>query len=487
MITSGCGAGQGPERLGSLLGLIHALDAHCRNFIAPADPTALSRLALAALREAGTGGGSSSGGKGGPCPGPTTAQLAALQRTLVGFGWDGWSFPCPLDTCRLASQLRSLLYVGGKATGSGTYSLVYSGRSRVTGSAVALKRMKLDGTEEGIPTTALREISLLRELAGSPHIVQLLDVLWDRRSLYLVMEMLDCDLQEYLDTTPAARQLPVIKSIMYQILKGMAHAHAHRVVHRDLKPQNILVDKKGGCIKVADFGLARTILPPLRPYTHEVVSLLYRAPELLLGSPLYSTPVDSWSLGCMLAELATGLPLFRGDSEIGQLMCVFQLLGTPGEEQWPGVSDLPDWQQCFPKWLPCELAEAVPQLDALGLDLLSSFLCYEPTQRITCRKALAHPWFDEVRAAEEARGRAVQERGRRERQEQAARVATATAAAIAAAAATAPAAGAGVAADEEASLDLDPQGPSTPYEATGLCLAPVPPAALTVAIGAAAI
>ncbi|EFN50514.1 hypothetical protein CHLNCDRAFT_29032, partial [Chlorella variabilis] len=129
-------------------------------------------------------------------------------------------------------------------------------------------------------------------------------------------------------------------------------------------PQNLLLDRRRGCVKVADFGLARTITPPLRPYTHEasgcglpgVVTLLYRAPEILLGAALYSQPVDVWSLGCVMAELATGEPLFRGDSEIGQLLAIFQVLGTPGEADWPGVSALPDWQGCFPQWRPRDLA-----------------------------------------------------------------------------------------------------------------------------------
>ena len=119
--------------------------------------------------------------------------------------------------------------------------------------------------------------------------------------------------------------------------------HQRRIIHRDLKPANLLIDKKGS-IKMADFGLARAFNYPLRAYTHEIVTLYYRAPEILLGSPEYGCAVDVWSLGTILAEMVNLTPLFKGDSEIDQLYKIFRVLRTPTEEIWPGVSKLPDFK-----------------------------------------------------------------------------------------------------------------------------------------------
>lgn len=141
------------------------------------------------------------------------------------------------------------------------------------------------------------------------------------------------------------KRLPaeLVKSYMYQLLKGLEFCHSHRVLHRDLKPQNLLIDSHG-CIKLADFGLARAFGIPIRAYTHEVVTLWYRAPEILMGARQYACPVDVWSVGCIFAEMITGRPLFPGDSEIDELFRIFRVLGTPTEASWPGVSQLPDYK-----------------------------------------------------------------------------------------------------------------------------------------------
>lgn len=120
-------------------------------------------------------------------------------------------------------------------------------------------------------------------------------------------------------------------------------------MHRDLKPQNLLIDKHGN-IKLADFGLARAFGLPVKTYTHEVVTLWYRAPEILLGQKQYSTPVDIWSIGCIFAEMAQRKALFAGDSEIDQIFKIFQVQGTPNETNWPSALKLPDFKTTFPKW-----------------------------------------------------------------------------------------------------------------------------------------
>jgi serine/threonine protein kinase len=183
--------------------------------------------------------------------------------------------------------------------------------------------------------------------------------------------------------------------IMFEMLKGLEFCHAHRIIHRDLKPQNILVDK-AGTVKLADFGLARTFSIPLRTYTHEIVTLWYRAPEVLLGEKHYSTPVDIWSIGCIFAEMIRRKALFPGDSEIDQLFKIFQVLGTPNEEIWPGVTKLPDFKPSFPQWPTIDITLRVPGIDPAGLDLLKQMVCYEPSKRISARDALRHPYFKDL-------------------------------------------------------------------------------------------
>lgn len=179
---------------------------------------------------------------------------------------------------------------------------------------------------------------------------------------------------------------------MYQLVLGINFCHMHRVMHRDLKPQNLLIDQTG-LLKIADFGLARAFSIPLPQYTHEVVTLWYRAPEVLLGAKKYSTPLDVWSIGAIFAEMANKKPLLPGDSEFDQLMKTFQLFGTPNEQVWPGVSELPDYKPLFPQWIPKPLNEKVPSLDASGIDLLTQMMLYEPSRRISTKQALKHPYF----------------------------------------------------------------------------------------------
>jgi len=188
--------------------------------------------------------------------------------------------------------------------GEGTYGVVYKAKDRVTGEIIALKKIRLEAEDEGIPSTAIREISLLKELQH-PNIVKLYDVIHTERKLTLVFEFLDQDLKKYLDVCDGGLELPILKSFLYQLLTGVAYCHHHRVLHRDLKPPNLLINREGQ-LKLADFGLARAFGIPVRSYTHEVVTLWYRAPDVLMGSRRYSTPVDIWSVGCIFAEMANG-------------------------------------------------------------------------------------------------------------------------------------------------------------------------------------
>ncbi|CAH1776260.1 unnamed protein product [Owenia fusiformis] len=279
--------------------------------------------------------------------------------------------------------------------GEGTYGVVYKAKDKTTGETVALKKIRLDTETEGVPSTAIREISLLKEL-NHPNIVRLHDVVHSEKKLYLVFEYLDQDLKKYFDNSPASGIPPqLVKSYLFQLLQGIAYCHSHRVLHRDLKPQNLLINSEGS-IKLADFGLARAFGVPVRTYTHEVVTLWYRAPEILLGSRFYSTPVDVWSIGCIFAEMITRRPLFPGDSEIDELFRIFRTLGTPDESVWPGVSQLPDYKSTFPKWEAQEVHKLVPTMDEDGHDLLSKMLIYEPSSRVSAKAALSHRYFRDV-------------------------------------------------------------------------------------------
>jgi len=254
--------------------------------------------------------------------------------------------------------------------------------------------MPLETEDEGIPGTAIREISLLKELSDHPNIVRLKDVLYVKNKLYLIFEYIPYDLKRYMESVLKIDPV-LIKSYMYQILKGLEHCHSRRILHRDMKPQNLLIDK-GGCLKIADFGLSRAFSVPTRAYTHEVVTLWYRAPEILLGQSRYSTPVDIWSAGCIFAEMVNRLPLFPGDSEIDQLFRIFRTLGTPNEQSWPGVTKLPDYQAIFPNNTPQPISKLFQVLEPAGIDLIENMLQYEPSKRITAKAALAHPYFDNL-------------------------------------------------------------------------------------------
>uniref|UniRef100_A0A915HQ62 Protein kinase domain-containing protein n=1 Tax=Romanomermis culicivorax TaxID=13658 RepID=A0A915HQ62_ROMCU len=177
-----------------------------------------------------------------------------------------------------------------------TYGVVYKARQKSTGKLVALKKIRLESEEEGVPSTAIREISLLKELRH-PNVVKLEDVILEEKSLHLIFEFLSMDLKKYIDTIPDNEYMDkmLVKSYLYQISEALYFCHRRRILHRDLKPQNLLIDSKG-VIKLADFGLARAIGIPVRVYTHEIVTLWYRAPEVLLGSQRYSMPVDIWSV-----------------------------------------------------------------------------------------------------------------------------------------------------------------------------------------------
>ncbi|KAI8613644.1 serine/threonine-protein kinase pef1 [Chytriomyces sp. MP71] len=218
-------------------------------------------------------------------------------------------------------------YLRLEKLGEGTYATVYKGKNRLTNDIVALKEIHLD-PEEGAPSTAIREISLMKELRHV-NIVRLYDVIHNEKTLTLVFEFMDQDLKKYMDVSGAAGALPphLCKTFLYQLLRGIAFCHENRVLHRDLKPQNLLINSRME-LKIADFGLARAFGIPVNTFSNEVVTLWYRAPDVLLGSRNYSTSIDIWSAGCIMAEVYSGKPLFPGKTNEDQLLRIFKLLGT---------------------------------------------------------------------------------------------------------------------------------------------------------------
>jgi len=278
--------------------------------------------------------------------------------------------------------------------GEGTYGVVYKARDTKTGKIVALKKIRLEEEEEGIPPTSIREISLLKEATKNSNIVKLLDIVNQERKLCLVFELLKMDLKRYMKGLPPEGMDPfTMQKFMYQLLDGTLFLHMHRIFHRDLKPQNLLIDENGD-LKLADFGLARAVGVPMRPYTHEVVTLWYRAPEILLGSRAYSFTIDIWSIGCIFAEMSLLSPIFAGDSEIDELYTIFKILGTPNEKVWPDIINLPDYKPNFPQWRPQLLCDSVPKMEPLAIDLLSKMLIYDPAYRISAKRARSHPYFN---------------------------------------------------------------------------------------------
>ncbi|KAF9530825.1 Pkinase-domain-containing protein [Crepidotus variabilis] len=279
--------------------------------------------------------------------------------------------------------------------GEGTYGVVYKAKDLNTGEVVALKKIRLEAEDEGVPSTAIREISLLKELKDD-NVVRLLDIVHADQKLYLVFEFLDVDLKRYMETGNQNGKpitAPIVKRFTHQLVSGLLYCHSHRILHRDLKPQNLLIDKRDN-LKLADFGLARAFGIPMRTYTHEVVTLWYRAPEVLLGSRHYATAIDMWSVGCIFAEMAMqGVPLFPGDSEIDQIFKIFRILGTPNEETWPNVSTLPDYKPTFPQWSRQDLSRVVSTLDEAGLDFLKRTLIYDSAKRISAKRAMDHAYF----------------------------------------------------------------------------------------------
>ena len=281
--------------------------------------------------------------------------------------------------------------------GEGTYGVVFKARDKNTDEIIAIKMIHLEQEEEGIPPTSLREISVLSDLKH-PNIVELKEVINAPNSLALIFEYMDKDLKNYLSVQRSPLNPMLIKSYAYQILAGLCYCHCHGIIHRDLKPANLLLNR-AGLIKLGDFGLSRPFSLPMRSYTKEVITLWYRAPEILLNAPAYDISVDIWSVACIIVEMINRAPLFPGDSEIDQLFTIFRILGTPTEDIWPEVTSFPNYSSDFPRWAKKDLSEIINTTDPNAIDLIEKMLKYNPLERISAKEALNHPYFADLSQA----------------------------------------------------------------------------------------
>lgn len=280
----------------------------------------------------------------------------------------------------------------------GTYGVVYRARDKHTDEIVALKRLKMEKEKEGFPITSLREINTLLK-AQHPNIVTVREIVVGSNmdKIYIVMDYVEHDLKSLMEVMQQPFLVGEVKTLMLQLLQAVAHLHDNWILHRDLKTSNLLLSHRG-ILKVGDFGLAREYGSPLKHYTPVVVTMWYRAPELLLGVKEYSTPIDLWSVGCIFGELLTMKPLFPGKSDIDQLNRIFKDLGTPSEKIWPGYTELPLVKKVtFTEYPYNNLRSRFGHtLSNLGFDLLNKFLTYFPSRRITAEEALRHEFFKET-------------------------------------------------------------------------------------------
>ncbi|KAA8615865.1 SPS1 Serine threonine protein kinase [Pyrenophora tritici-repentis] len=319
-----------------------------------------------------------------------SAKPQPEERELLRFEGGTW------NQCRHTSNFETLNHIE-----EGSYGWVSRARDITTSSVVALKKVKMDYNQDGFPITALREISILQR-CRHPNIVHLQEILSgdDPQECVLVMEFLEHDLKTLQEDMSEPFLASEVKTLLRQLVSGVEYLHQNYIMHRDLKTSNILLNNRGQ-LKLADFGMARYIPPANAPLTQLVVTLWYRAPELLLGTRDYSTEVDMWSIGCIFGELLVKEPLLQGKNEVDELSQIFSLCGLPSEKSWPQFYRLPNAKSLkLPRdhrggATPGFNRAKFPFLTASGVELLSSLLALNPDMRPTAAEVLAHPYFKE--------------------------------------------------------------------------------------------
>mmetsp|Transcript_23827 Transcript_23827/g.39393 ORF Transcript_23827/g.39393 Transcript_23827/m.39393 type:complete len:306 (+) Transcript_23827:64-981(+) len=276
--------------------------------------------------------------------------------------------------------------------GEGTFGVVTRARKQSNGKLMAIKKIRSGALKNGTDLATLREVMLLQELRND-NVIEMSEVYCHNGNLNLVFEFCETDLERVIKDKSIPLDAARIKGYMQGTLRGLSYCHSNWVLHRDLKPGNLLLTARGQ-IKLADFGLARFFGSPNRKFTGQVVTRWYRPPELLFGAKFYGTAIDLWSVGCIFAELMRRVPLFPGTSDIDQLSRIFTDLGTPDDSTWPGLKSLPnyvDFQRVPGKPLSTMFSAASPE----AISLLSRLLTYSPGARVAADEALASAYFKE--------------------------------------------------------------------------------------------
>ena len=281
-------------------------------------------------------------------------------------------------------------YTKKQKLGEGTYCSVFRAINNETNEDVALKLVRMDQEEDGIPGTSLREISFLRTF-HHPNIVILQDVLCDDSKLQLIFEFMDSDLRKYINAKKTIHN-GLLKSYTFQLLCGILFLHSNGIIHQNIRPENILI-RRDGFLKIGDFGTAVSFQRPMLPMDARTTLLWYKAPELVIEAPDYDFSIDIWSCGCVLAEMATGESLFKGDSPVDQIMKICKMLGNP-EKDWPEFKNLIHPLIKLPEDEPISFSKIFPEnTDHSFIDLLSKMLVINPKKRITAKEAIHHEYF----------------------------------------------------------------------------------------------
>ena len=307
--------------------------------------------------------------------------------------------PTTLDLSEQMNEEEKRKYVKGKKLGEGTYANVYLGHARHDPSVlVAIKKIKVQKEyKDGLAPDAVRELKHLQEL-HHPNIISLLSVFSSKdQNLNLVLEYLPLgDLEMLIRDVDRVRYgAGDIKAWMGMLTRAVWFCHDNFVLHRDIKPNNLLIAADGE-VKLADFGLARSFADPGYGMTANVITRWYRPPELLFNARHYSGAVDIWSVGLVLAELIIRAPFLPGNSEVDQIGLICKSIGTPTEENWPGVSSLAGYtvpSEIVPAWDKSAYMARFGAVGGEGVDLLVKTLVLDPKNRITAREMLEHKWW----------------------------------------------------------------------------------------------
>ncbi|XP_042427407.1 cyclin-dependent kinase F-4-like [Zingiber officinale] len=276
-----------------------------------------------------------------------------------------------------------------KEVGDGTFGTVWRAINKQSGEVVAIKKLKRKyySWEECLN---LREVKSLRRL-NHPNIVKLKEVIRDSDMLHLVFEYMDCNLYQLMKERGKPFSNVEIRNWCFQIFRALAYMHQHGYFHRDLKPENLLVIKN--LVKIADFGLAREVHSK-PPFTEYVSTRWYRAPEVLLQSSIYSSAVDMWAMGAIMAELFTLRPLFPGLSEADELFKICNVIGSPNRYSWSeGLQLAEAMKYQFPQFAGIPLSVLIPTASKDAIDLISSLCSWDSTKRPSALEVLHHSFF----------------------------------------------------------------------------------------------